>query len=83
MKRMKSEIKAIKPKMETSKNSTGSRKSCRSGRHNSGYSTKNNNFTKNQSGGSFSNYNNNQNNFNSGNNKNGGRKNYPQMGKGK
>ena len=43
LKRMKSEIKAIKPKAETSKNLNGSTKSRRSSTHNSGYSTKSHN----------------------------------------
>ena len=74
MKRMKSELKAIKPKVEKPKNVPSSTQSRRSGNHTQG---KNNNYHKNPSSNSSGNYNNNNSGqHNSGNNAN--TKKYPQ-----
>ena len=81
MKRMKSELKAIKPKVELPKNGASSTKSRRSGSQNQG---KNSNHHKSSSGNSYSNYNNNQNNYNGGNSSGSGqKKQYPKRKGGK
>ena len=81
MKRMKSELKAIKPKVDLSKNGPSSAKTRRStgpqGKTTSAYST----YQKNTSGSNSNGYKGNNSNYNSGNN-NGGNKKYPQRKRG-